>query len=188
MLKPKTTEIAEDFYEKTYLIISFIMKNIFNSKACEKFLKVSFLDSKILSSLKVFIKMIKKAFYRSKRINTKKGGISLAFKFCNNNSNEIINGTNQTGINFLPKSVSIILKYTEKCKLTYSKTQIFWKLKKFLFELKNRARQFTNLHYKKSILKFCQIYFFKKKNIRHGFLKNFLFFDCFSNYNSIYIF
>ena len=188
MIGPKTTEIVEDFYEKTYLIIRFIMKNICKAKVCEKFLKISFLDSNILSSLKVFINIIKKAFYQSKPLYTKKVGISSAFKSYKMNGNETVNSKNQIGLNFLPKSLSIILKFTEKCKLTYSKTQIFWKINKFLIESKNKARQYTNLYYKKTILKFCQIYLLKKKKIRYDFLKNFLFFDCFSDYNSIYIF
>lgn len=178
---------SEDFCEKAYLVVRLIMKNIGRFKLNEKFLKISFLDSKILLSMKILISIIKKTMYQ-KIANSKKFEDCIGSKIHSKNNGNLFLGFHQIGSDFLSKSAITILKFTEKCKLTFSKSQIYWKLNKRLGKIKKQPKQFFNLNYKKAFILFCRGFYNKKNFSWYKILKSLLFFDCFSEYSSTYIF
>ena len=181
-------EQNEDFFERAYLIMRLIMKNIRKLKINKNFLKVSFLDPKLLFCLKLFISKIKKALYLPKKTKSKNIENRLGIKIHSKTTSNLTLETHRIGFDFLSKSANMILKYTEKCKSTSSKNQIFWKLNKFSSKTINQPNRWLDLDYKKAIFIFLRTFYNKKKFSLNKLIRSLLFFDCFCEYNSIYIF
>jgi len=132
MIRSKIIEKFEDFYEKTYFITRIFLKNLSQFLINDKFIKISFLSSKVFCFLKNLITRIKKYLNLSKNIPNKNKLntlLSINYKKKFINSVDIIF---LTELEFLSKSFNTSLRYTDRSKLNHSKNEIKWDYQRFL--------------------------------------------------------
>ena len=176
----------EDSYEEAYLIIRIALKNIIDKKFSKNFIKIAFTSCKIFLLLKTIIIKIKKNFRISKEQRRKKGRKDSSFLNYGKTSNEFSWTSIPSNLYFLPKSICIALKYTEKSKCSFNKNMRIWFFRKMSNNSINEHKNYSNLALKKAQLKFVLKYFKKNRKFNFKMLKALLFSVCHFRYKHIY--
>jgi hypothetical protein len=181
-------ENLEDIYEKTYLIIRLLIKNISSLKINEKFVKLTFMKSRTFFFLKNLILRLKKSLYSLKNFPTK-DTISASSDSSHKKKNiKLVDMLFLTRIDFLFKSVNLVLKFTEKYKTLSVKTNTSWCFKKFYSKLPKRKLFLANLFLRKVILKFLNSYLIEGKKLKVSHINRIVFYIHSFEYKNIYNF
>ena len=93
-----------------------------------------------------------------------------------------------TRIDFLFKSVNLVLKFTEKYKTLSVKTNTSWCFKKFYSKLPKRKLFLANLFLRKVILKFLNSYLIEGKKLKVSHINRIVFYIHSFEYKNIYNF
>ena len=157
----------EDFYERKYLMTRILMINLTKLRMNEKFIKTSFMNSKILNFVKNLFLKIKKTS-RIGKTGCRRNGINI-IQF-----NLII----QKELDFLPKLTMLILKFMWTIKMVPVQNKLIWNFKNMSKEKKKTYSFDKSLFQKKAILKFL-LFFYRKKKIQINILLKLIFFSFF---------